>query len=162
MENNAIEKIESVIPTTKLGIQKFAIDINQQLEDGEISGLELLKTFKMIEKLQEFVKDKMMEAAIAEADKHPGKELELFGVSFTKMESGVSYDYSGCNDRMYSSIISTEEKLKEEKKKREIFLKSIDGSINMEDIDEETGEVANKKVYPPVKSSKSTLQVKIK
>lgn len=165
MENNAVKRIERSMPTTKAGVETFAIDINKQLEDGEISGLELLKTFKMIEKLQEYVKDKMIAAALKEADQHPGKDLEAFGVSFKKIEAGTKYDFSNCNDVQHREIMRTEEKLKAEKKKREDFLKTIDGSLTIQGkfVDTDSGEeIVNPVLYPPTKISTSTLQVIIK
>lgn len=162
METNAVKKIETVIPTTKVGLQEFAIEINQQIEKGEINPLELLKTFKMIGKLEEMVKEKMMKAAIIEANKYPEKDVELFGVSFKKMEAGTKYDYSNCNDIQYQKIVATEKTIVDERKKREDFLKAIDSSMVIEVVDESTGEVKNDTVYQAVKTSTSTLQVTIK
>lgn len=161
METNVVKRFETVIPTTKQGIQKLAVDIIQQLDNGDISGLELLKNFKMIEKLQEIVKEKMIKTALIEADKYKEKDVAAYGVTFTKMEAGVKYDYSGCGDETYLRLLKAEEELKAEKKKREDLLKAIDGHIVTEVVDEDTGEVVNAKLYPPVKTSTTTLQVKI-
>lgn len=162
---NALKKIETVMPTTKLGIQEFAVEINQQLDNGDISGMELLRTFKMFEKLQAAVKDKMIKAAIKEADHYPGNEIEAFGVSFKKVEAGVKYDYSHCNDFTYGEIIKQETKVKKERETRETFLKQIDGSLPTKGtyVDTESGEeIVDPVLYPPVKTSSSTLQVTIK
>lgn len=166
MENNVIKRIEDALPvSTKEGLQKFAIEINDQLETGSLSGMELLKTFKMIEKLQEYVKSKMIKAAVEEASKYPEAVIERFGVTFKKTEVGTSWDYSNTNDFQYKSILETEEKLKKEKKQREDFLKSIQGSLTLsgEFVDTETGDVTKElTLYPPTKISTSTLSVTIK
>lgn len=162
---NALKKIETVIPTTKLAIQELAVQINQQLDNGEISGMELLRTFKMMEKLQAAVKDKMIQAAIKEADRHPGKEIDALGVSFKKVEVGVKFDYSSCNDFTYNEILKQETKVKKEKDNRENFLKQIDGSMPTKGkyVDTDSGEeIVDPILYPPVRTSTSTLQVTIK
>lgn len=162
MENNVVKQMQTVIPTTKVGLQRMAVDMIQQLEDGDVDALELLKTFKMVEKLQEMVKEKMMKAAVDLVEKYPEKDVELHGVTFKKIEAGTKYDYSNCNYSKMKMILEAETKLKEEKKKTEDFLKAIDGSMIIEDVDVDTAEVINVTVYPPVKTSTTSVQVMIK
>ena len=157
--NNSVQAFEQAMPTTKAQVTDIAFDLINKLDNGEVSGLQLLRNFKMIEKIQEQVKEALMRAALLEADKNPGKEFEAHGVSFTKMEGGTKYDYSKCGDEQYYAIIATEEKLKKEKAAREAFLKSIQGSFDQ--VDTNSGEVLFT-LYPPSKTSTSTLQVKIK
>jgi len=157
-DNDLVKRFEESMPTTKDQVTDIAFDLIEKLDNGDISGLELLRNFKMIEKIQEQVKESLMRAALREADNNPGKEFTAFGVSFTKMEAGTKYDYSKCGDETYETILHTMENIDKEKKKRETLLKSIDGS--MEIVDTDTGET--KVLYPPLKTSTSTLQVKIK
>ena len=160
MENeNIVQKFEQGMPTTKAQVTDIAFDLINKLDNGEISALQLLRNFKMIEKIQEQVKESLMRAALNEADKNPGKEFEAHGVSFTKMEAATKYDYSKCGDEQYVAILSTEEKLKKEKTAREAFLKSIQGQFDL--VDTDSGEIVAT-LYPPTKTSTSTLQVKIK
>jgi len=158
-DNNSVQAFEQAMPTTKAQVTDIAFDLISKLENGEVSGLQLLRNFKMIEKIQEQIKESLMKAALAEADKNPGKEFEAHGVSFTKMEGGTKYIYDKCGDEQYFAILATEEKLKKEKTTREAFLKSIQGSFDIVDLD--TAEV-KATLYPPTKTSTSTLQVKIK
>ena len=160
--NNSIKTLQSAIPVTKQEIQMLAVEIIQQLDNGEISGLELLKQFKMIERTLEIVKDKLIKTALKEADKYPEKEIEKYGVIFKKAEVGTKYSYEGCNDEVFVEIEKQEKLLKEEKEKRATFLKSIDGSLTVEVVDEGTGEVTTKTLYPPVKTSTSSVTVTIK
>lgn len=159
---NIVKEIETIIPTSKVGLQTLAVDLIEQLDTGEVNALELLRTFKLVEKLQEMVKEKMISSAVAQLSRYPEKEVDLYGVTFEKMEGGVTYNFEGCNDEVYSAIQSQKEILKKEEDKRVKFLKSIDGSINIEHVDESSGEVTAKTIYPPVKKSTSTLKVTLK
>lgn len=162
MENEILKKMQTVIPTTKLALNQTALKLTQALENGEVDALDLLRTFKMMELLKETIKETLISTALSQASKYPEKELELHGCTFKKMEAGTKYDFSKCGDQTYELIMETAEKVKEEKEKREKFLKGIDGHITIENIDQNTGEVKNIDIYPPVKTSTSTIQVTLK
>jgi hypothetical protein len=158
METDIIQKIKSITPTTKTELQMAAVNIIQDLQDGNVNAMELLKNFKMIEKLQELVKDQLIKSVLNETSKYKETEIEYAGVTFKKAEVGTVYDFSGCNDETYNNILEQEKILKVEKEKRAKFLKAIDGKLTQ--LDEDSGEFVD--IFPPVKTSSSSVQVLIK
>lgn len=162
MENEVLKQMQSAIPTTKLGVAQMGIKLINALENGEVDALDLLRTFKMVDVLKDQIKEQMRKATVDQTNKYPEKDVELFGCVFKTMEAGTQYDFTKCNDRIMNSILEMEEKLKAEKEKRAKFLKNIDGHITIEEVDEDTGEVKNVKIYPPVKTSTTVVQVKLK
>lgn len=141
---------------SKASIEITALDVQSQIENGEINPLELLRTFKTLEKLIENVKPILDKAALAEAEKYPEKTVELLGAKFTKKEGTPTYDWSVCNDEVLNELQANQKEYVEVIKKRQEFLKNISGSIQL--VTKE-GEVVD--IYPPVKSSKSIVQVTI-
>ena len=143
---------------TKADINFVANDLLEKLESGEINPLLLLQKFKAIEKIQESVKSIMIEGAVTEVSKYPEKGVELFGCVFTKKEVGTSYDYSRCNDGKYLELLEIMEKAKKELKKREDFLKAIEGHETV--VNTDTGEIET--IYPPIKTSTTSVTTSIK
>lgn len=156
---NIAARLGAATPSTKEELQMMAINIMAGLDNGKIDALHLLKTLKMVEKLQELVKDKLTKAAVQAASRYPEKEIHLNNVVYTKMEAGTKYDYSVCGDSVINNILEQEALLKKEKEKRAKFLQGIDKSITQEIVDESTGEITSKVIFAPVKTSTSTVSV---
>lgn len=143
---------------TKADIQFASNDLIEKLENGEISGMMLLQKFKAIEKIQESVKAKMIEIGLSEAQKYPEKVIELYGAAFSVKEVGTAYNFERCNDSKYNDLLQKVETAKKELKKREDFLKAIVGHETC--VNEDTAEIET--IYPPVKTSTTSLQSSIK
>jgi hypothetical protein len=77
-------------------------------------------------------------------------------VKFTKVEAGVSYDYSSCGHTEYNEVCEQIKSLTEIKKDYEKLLVSLK---QMTPIISVNGEIME--VYPPVKKSTTTLKVNI-
>jgi hypothetical protein len=110
-----------------------------------------------MEKVFEKIKPTLIENALNEISKFE-KNTIIKGSEFSIVEAGVKYDYSDCNDLEYNMLNTQLEALKSTLKERETFLKSIKAPMQM--IDENSGEVYS--VYPPKKTSSTTLKVTFK
>lgn len=144
---------------TKRDISSVTDRIVNMVTDGEISPLEMHARLAFAEKVIKEVKTnpEYRDAILAEAEKY-GKTFSEKGCTFQIKESGIKYDYSNCDYPPYKQILKDIETLDKSKKETEYFLKKIPHT-GTTIIDEETGEVL--KIYPPSKSSNTTVQVTI-
>ena len=147
----------SQLPETKKQIEVFASQLENGLINGQIIPTDLLRFQKAMEKVFEKIKQTLIESAISEVE-HYEKNAVIKGSEFSIVEAGVKYDYSDCNDLEYNSLSIQLEALKSTLKDRETFLKSIKEPLQL--IDETSGECYT--IYPPKKSSTTTLKVTFK
>jgi hypothetical protein len=147
----------SQLPETKQQIETFAHSLEQGLNNGQIIASDLLRFQKAMEKVFEKIKPTLIENALNEISQYE-KNTIIKGSEFSIVEAGVKYDYSNCNDLEYNTLNTQLEALKSTLKDRETFLKSIKHPLQM--IDENSGEVYI--IYPPKKSSTTTLKVTFK
>ena len=147
----------SQLPETKKQIEVFASQLENGLINGQIIPTDLLRFQKAMEKVFEKIKPTLIESAISEVE-HYEKNPIIKGSEFSIVEAGVKYDYSDCNDLEYNSLSIQLEAIKSTLKDRETFLKSIKEPMQM--IDENSGEIYT--VYPPKKTSTTTLKVTFK
>jgi len=150
----------------------IAARIIQSIEDGEMDPLKALSGLKAIESLVTILTDKnpktnkWADKAIAlqshitdSAGAYNEKKFSLYGATFTKTEVGTKYDYSLCNDAKLPELEKAAKDAADALKKRQDFLKTVDPK-GLEVLDTETGNVFT--VYPPSKSSTSTVSVSFK
>lgn len=147
----------SQLPETKKQIEVFASQLEQGLVNGQIVASDLLRFQKAMEKVFEKIKPTLIENALEEISQYE-KNSVIKGSEFSIVEAGVKYDFSDCNDLEHASLIVTLNTAKEALKQRESFLKTLKEPMQM--IDENGGEVYT--VYPPKKSSTTTLKVTFK
>jgi hypothetical protein len=147
----------SQLPETKQQIETFAYSLEQGLINGQIIASDLLRFQKAMEKVFEKIKPTLIENALNEISKFE-KNAVIKGSEFSIVEAGVKYDYSECNDIEYNSLTIQIEALKSTLKERETFLKAIKAPMQM--IDATSGEVYT--IYPPKKTSSTTLKVTFK
>ena len=147
----------SQLPETKQQIETFAYSLEQGLNNGQIIASDLLRFQKAMEKVFEKIKPTLIENALNEISQYE-KNTIIKGSEFSIVEAGVKYDYSNCNDLEYNMLNTQLEALKSTLKDRETFLKSIKQPLQM--IDENSGEVYT--IYPPKKTSSTTLKVTFK
>ena len=147
----------SQLPETKQQIETFAHSLEQGLNNGQIIASDLLRFQKAMEKVFEKIKPTLIENALNEISNYE-KNAVIKGSEFSIVEAGVKYDYSDCNDLEYNKLTTQLEALKSTLKDRETFLKSIKEPLQM--IDENSGEVYT--IYPPKKTSSTTLKVTFK
>jgi len=147
----------SQLPETKQQIETFAYSLEQGLNNGQIIASDLLRFQKAMEKVFEKIKPTLIENALNEISQYE-KNTVIKGSEFSIVEAGVKYDYSNCNDLEYNMLNTQLECLKSTLKDRETFLKSIKEPLQI--IDETSGEVYT--IYPPKKTSSTTLKVTFK
>jgi hypothetical protein len=147
----------SQLPETKQQIETFAHSLEQGLNNGQIVASDLLRFQKAMEKVFDKIKPTLIENALNEISNYE-KNAVIKGSEFSIVEAGVKYDYSECNDIEYNMLNTQLEALKSTLKDRETFLKSIKAPMQM--IDKNSGEVYS--VYPPKKTSSTTLKVTFK
>lgn len=150
----------------------IASRIIQAVEDGEMDPLKALSGLKAIESLISTLTDKnpktnrhadkaiLLQQHITDAAGYYNeKKFSLYGATFTKTEVGTKYDYSQCNDAKLIELEKAAKDATDALKKRQEFLKSVDPK-GLDVFDSETGETYT--VYPPSKSSTSTVSVSFK
>lgn len=98
--------------------------------------------------------EQVLDITLRELGKY-GKKQTFGDCTLQEAEAGVRYDYSGCCDSRLEELYETRKALDEAIKEREAFLKSV--PLSGVAIPE-TGEV----VYPPAKSSKTTIKTTFK
>lgn len=153
---NAISVIK-LLPESKEQISYFSSQILNELESGNISALDVLLNIKGFENVLKDIKDKLDELALNEASKYE-KTFNYRNAELQIKESGTKWDYSNCGDIKLNFILKNEESIANQKKERENFLKSLKESMTI--IDDQSGEVYE--VFPPAKSSKTIISVKLK
>lgn len=169
-------KVNEVLPlfkTTKEQRFVFVSDIIERLNNGEIEPLKVHLQIKSMEEIISLLTDKnektnraghelakrYNQLLVYAAEKYDSKKFLFEGGEFTIKEVGTKYDFTMCNDSEIDSLLSQEKELKEKIKLRQDFLKTIplNGLVI---TDQQTGETNT--VYPPSKSSTTSLSVSLK
>lgn len=144
----------SILPDNK---ESLNLAINQTINDidmGVINPLQLKARLKYFEKYIDGIKDKLDEAALAEAEKYSEKKFGVFGMKVEVCEVYTKYDFSNTNDPTYSKLNEEKKKAEANVKEREIFLKSLTDKL---DVIADGGEVVT--IYPPIKQSKTGIKI---
>lgn len=141
----------------KQQITNLAEQLAVAIADEPVQGY--IKAKQIIETCEQAIKNPIVVKAVRDEAEKYAKEggLRLFGHKIEPIEAGVKYDYSECNDPVLKRLLDKKEQLDKEIKDRQKFLQAVPYkgmSIN----DEETGEI-DITVYPPVKSSTSTIKL---
>ena len=106
----------------------FGKQIVQNIKDGTVEPLMIHLFLKRFEALQKAVgEDKEVKEIInKEASKHiqDGKTFEYLGAKITLTSVHTSYDYSNCNDILWTNLNEIFQRVKEMKEDREKFLKA--------------------------------------
>lgn len=98
--------------------------------------------------------DQVRDITLRELAKY-GKKQSFGDCTLEEVEAGVKYDYSACGDSELEELYKMRQTLDESIKQREAFLKNIPiAGI----VIAETGEL----VYPPAKTSKTTIKTTFK
>ena len=157
MENKEI--ILSVYEMTKTERGEFVTRLVEKLESGEVEPLKAHKQVKCMEDLikQITANDTYKQYLIDEAGKY-GKSFQLHGAEYQVKEAGTKYDYSQCNDPELATMQQQLDELTEVVKNRQKFLQ-LAPPEGIEVLEDKTGEVY--RIYPPAKSSTTTVTIKL-
>lgn len=156
MEERAIAVHESFlaqIPENKEEVKDLATVIVKSVLSGDENPLEIEIKLRFLEELTTSIRKHslMKREVMDEAEKYPDKTFDAFGAKITKTQR-TTYSYKDCQDSLWNQLTTDIKELTDAKKRRETFLKAMDGS---EVYDEETGELLN----PPLKESSDQLRV---
>lgn len=124
--------------------------------EGEIDPITAhINISKMENAIKAFkANDQVRDITLRELAKY-GKKQTFGDCTLEEVEAGVKYDYSACGDSELAELYKMRLMLDESIKQREAFLKTIPiAGI----VIAETGEL----VYPPAKSSKTTIKTTFK
>jgi len=133
----------------KSNIPEVVAAIATAVESGETNALKALTLLKIYETIVTAARKEIMQRA-----KYGKGECAMLGFKITEMESGTSYDYSGCGDieweRWDAAVLSATNS----RKAREAVLKALKDPMTL--VNEDTGETY--RVNPPLKKSTTTLK----
>jgi hypothetical protein len=161
-------EVLSLFNITKQHRDAFARNILSAINAGELQPLKVHLELKAVEDIINRLTDrrKYPETAIPYNDRllenaaqYPGKSFEYINATFETMEAGIKYDFSKCNDSVLDELYKQQAAINKAVKAREAMLKAapLSGLII---TDETTGETY--KVYPPSRTSTTTLAVSLR
>lgn len=152
--------IVALFETSKAERASFVTMLVEQIGNGEVDPLKIHLQVKAMEEVIENLKAEpaYKESVLTAAQQH-GKKFQYGSAEVAIQEVGTKYDYSGTNDPVIDRLKWQADKAASELKERQKFLQNIptDGMVI---TDEETGETV--KVYPPAKSSTTSVVVRLK
>lgn len=149
-----------LMPTSELVASKenqilYATTIIESVAEGNESALTVQAKIKFIQDTLKDASDGIKPMVVEELEKYDKREeiSVLNGYRVELKEMGVKYDFSECNHPRLTEVVKAIDKLNEERKEIEAFLKTIKKSMSI--ADESTGgeEIT---IYPPSKKSTTT------
>lgn len=148
----------SLFETTKAERQEFAQSIINGIKDGHTDPLRVHYQVKCMEEIIKTITSnpEYKFITLIEAEKY-GKSFEHFNAKFEVKEMGVKYDYSVCKDPIYDELSQELSDLEDRVKAREKYLKAVPKEGVQTLIDDELVTI-----YPPAKSSTTTITVNLK
>lgn len=143
------------LPSNKEGIKKYTDKAISEILEGYEDPIKIAIQLKAMETIIDIIRsDEKVKKLIR-------NELEKYGNVTTNenakielAETGVKYDYSGCNLEEWKTLDNQIKLLASKKKGIEDYLKSL----KEQTINETTGELIN----PPVKTSQSSFKITLK
>ena len=132
-----------------------ASELVRQLQEQEISALDVKIAMKQMEVAIDQVKKVVDRMAADEAAKYGEKSFVYKGARIELAELGTKYDFSPCAYPPLARIESSIKEYGEQAKSAQNWLKSLKSKTDY--IDPETGEVCE--VYPPIKTSTTGIKI---
>jgi hypothetical protein len=144
----------------KANREELAIQIVEAIDAGDLNPLDIHYQVKAME---DFIKmltanSRYKDAVLTEGMKH-GKSFQFNGSKMEIKETGVKYDYSKCGDPNWQMLENQITELKDKQKAVEAHLKVLPAE-GIEVVNADSGEVI--KMYPPVKTSTTSIAVTLK
>ena len=157
--NQQITPFEQPEYITKAAIQDYSDYLIKQLEDGLANPMDMALRLKFMEELIDKMKERLRSLVIDELGKYTkGEDIIRHNGQFKAKETGVRYDFTGCNDPLWNRLNQEIVELTDKRKEREAMLKTIKEKQTI--IDEETVEIAN--LFPARKLSTSSYEIRWK
>jgi hypothetical protein len=138
-------------------VSYYVDQVVKSIQDGEQNPLDVHLFRVKMEKILKEINDNpdIQDAVMKEFEKYGERIVEYKGALLQQQEAGVKYDFSGCGDPVMDEYLRQLDDMKLKMKEREKFLKNIPVSGI---VDPETGSF----IYPPSKSSKTTIKTTLK
>lgn len=119
----------AVIPVlAQLNNVQFAKELADNIKDGKVEPIMVHIFLKRIEAIQKVLKadEGVQEAIISEASKHieEGKTFDYMGAKLSLGATYTAYDYTNCNDPLWTALNAITDEVKEAKSAREKFLQA--------------------------------------
>lgn len=155
------ELIINRIPSSKTEQKEMANAFVSKVTDGNINPIDAVIQMKSLsETINAFLKsEEIKDAVIIECEKYGKGERPCYNGAILQLkETGVNYDFSVCNDPVYSRLIKQRDDINQQCKEREKYLKAI--SKPKAEIDEDSGEVFI--LNPPSKQSTTSYSITFK
>lgn len=147
-----------VTPTILLDLNKdyisqYVEQAKQNLSEGHTDALKLFITAKKGQELFTQLEKTIRPYAEQETRLGKGEVYKKYGCDITEKMTGVSYDFTTCDDEEWNELSNQIAELDKKKKEREKFLKTITKPI----FDENGVEIK-----PPIQKGKMGLAISIK
>lgn len=155
------ELIINRIPSSKTEQKEMANAFVSKVTDGNINPIDAVIQMKSLsETINAFLKsEEIKDAVIIECEKYGKGERPCYNGAILQLkETSVNYDFSVCNDPVYSRLIKQRDDINQQCKEREKYLKAI--SKPKAEIDEDSGEVFI--LNPPSKQSTTSYSITFK
>lgn len=151
----------SLFETTKEQRMTFVMSVIDQIQAGAVDPLKVHLHVKMMEEIIKLLNaNSIYKSAILEAAEKFGEKSFSFNNAKVEIkEVGVKYDFDKCGDTVYQMLDQRLEAAANDVKQREAFLKTVPAK-GMIITDDQTGETFT--VYPPAKSSSTSIAVTLK
>jgi hypothetical protein len=158
MEALTTTNILSLFQTDKAQRFSFVRDVINRILVGDADPIKVhLQVKAMEEIIKEITSDPQYRDALLDESAKYGKSFERYNGKFSIKETGTRYDYSECGDTELLELYEKKAELDAKIKVREAFIKMLPGEGL--DIVTEHGEL--RKIYPPAKSSTTTVTVSL-
>lgn len=150
-----MEKFISAPVLSKEAQSNVANDLVSQVLNGDVDPVRAFVHMKAIGEVVElFIKNPDIVSKTQEAIVQNGKSAQYAGAKVV-ISNATRYDYGSCGDREYADLLRMKEDVDTKIKARQMFLKSISGTIDV--VVRETGEVIT--VNAPLPTVSSTVRV---
>ena len=158
MQNNMQTIDEAVYGLDITKVNDAIQHLTKGVEDGLINPLELLTKIRATEKVLDGVLTNIRDLMVTEALKYGKDPIIINGVEMKVQEAGTKYDYSKCNHPEYNILVNQKNHISDKMRDIEAILKA--NKTSWEHVDTMTGETFT--IYPPIKTSTTTVMCKIK
>mgnify|MGYP000016361588 CR=1 FL=1 len=144
---------------TKAEVHRISEHYIEQMQEGTMSPLEVLAKAEFLSQILSNIKERAREIGV-DTMYRIGAEattgVSINGVTLRMKEAGVKYDYSA--NEAWSQLMAQETQIANQRKEVEATLKTLKAPMDI--VNTDTGELHT--MYPPVKTSKTTIEITLK
>jgi hypothetical protein len=146
----------ALFETTKSERETFALRMVQEIKEGNIDPLKVHMQVKSTEHLLDMLKDNPeYRALLLEQAEKNGKKFEMYNSEFQVKEAGTKWDYSKCDDAVYTELEKELAGIQSKIKERQKFLQTIPESGIADPVN-------GNMIYRASKSSTTIVQCSLK